>query len=119
MISNGRALVIESEPLLAMEIQQVLTEAGFAECRHWSSVGEAGSHWAELATLDVAIVEARRGAAEVVAFTEQLVRAGVPTVVTSADIASTLAFPHAVALGKPFDAAGLLAACDAARAVVS
>ena len=68
---------------------------------------------------DLAIVEARLGASDVVAFTETLARAGIPTVVMSADRRSMELFSHAAALEKPFDAAGLLAACDAARARLS
>jgi len=119
MPNTDCVLIIEEEALLALEIQDVLAEHGFGEIRHLRSVAEAAPHFDELAAFRLAIVEARFGAAEVVAFTERLAQAGVATVVMSADRAATELFPHAAALGKPFDAAGLLAACDVATAGVS
>jgi DNA-binding response OmpR family regulator len=116
MPTTDRVLIIEQEALLALEIQDVLTDHGFAEVHHHRSVAEAAPHFEDLAAFRLAIVEARLGAAEVVAFTERLVQAGVATVVMSADRTATELFPHAAALGKPFDAAGLLAACSAAGA---
>lgn len=114
-----RVLIIEEEALLALEIQDVLAEHGSTEVRHYRNLAEAAPHFAELATFPLAIVEARLGAPEVVAFTERLAQAGVAVVVMSADRASTELFPHAIGLGKPFDAAGLLAACNAAKAHLS
>ena len=119
MPNTDRVLVIEEQTLLALEIEDVLRENGFAEVRHHRNVAEATPHFTELATFRLAIVEARLGAAEVVAFTERLVQAGVVVVVMSADRASAESFPRAEPLAKPFDAAGLLAACDAAMARVS
>lgn len=108
-----RILVIEEEPLLALDIEDILAGARLGEVTHHRNVAAALPHL-ENAGVSLAIVEARLGAAEVVAFTERLATAGVAVVVMSADRAAADAFPHAVPLGKPFDAASLLAACRAA-----
>lgn len=120
MPPTDRAFVIEEEALLMLEIQDLLAGHGFAEVRHHRNVVEAAPHFDELAAFDLAIVEGRLGAEEVVSFTERLAKAGVPTVVLSADRGAAQFFPHAAAtVGKPFDAATLLAACDAAMTCVS
>jgi len=119
MPDTGRVLIIEEEALLALEIEDVLAERGLGEFRHYRRVAEAERHFEELSAFRLAIIEARLGAAEVVAFTERLTKAGVAIVVMSADRAAVEFFPHAAALAKPFDSAGLLAACDAAMAGVS
>lgn len=119
MPTTDRVLILEAETLLALDIEYVLADRGPVEITHYRSLAEAAPHLAVLPPLTLAIVEARMGDSEVVAFTERLARAGVPTVVMSADRRSMEHFPHAEALEKPFDAASLLAACDAARARLS
>jgi DNA-binding NarL/FixJ family response regulator len=119
MLTNIRALIIEEEALLALDIEDILARRGLADIRWYRSVAEATPHFAELSTFGLAVIEARLGAANVVAFTERLAKAGVAVVVMSADHTAADFFPHAVALDKPFDAAGLLAACDAAKARAS
>jgi DNA-binding response OmpR family regulator len=109
-----RILLIEEEPLLALDIEDILAEAQLGEVTHHRNIAAA-----EQDGFTLAIVEARLGAVEVVAYTEHLVRSGIPVVVMSADRAATEAFPHAVALAKPFDAASLLAACRAAMSRLS
>ena len=116
---SNRILVIEEEALLALDIEDILKEAGLGEIAYYRSVAEANPHFAELAVSELAIIEARLGANEVVEFAERLARAGVAVVVMSADYGSGQFFPHAAALGKPFDAAGLLTACRAAKARIS
>jgi len=111
-----RILVIEEEPLLALDIEDILVETGLGPVTHHRSVAEAVPHFDELATFHLALIEAKLGAAEVVAFAERLAMAGVATVVMSADHAAAGHFAHAVPLGKPFDAATLLAACHSATA---
>lgn len=114
-----RVLILEEETLLALDIEYVLADRGPLEVTHYRTTAEAAPHLAVLPPFSLAIVEARLGAREVVAFTQRLVGAGVPTVVMSADRRSMELFPHAEALEKPFDATGLLAACDAAKARIS
>jgi len=119
MPTNDRVLIIEQETLLALDIEYVLAGRGVADVTHYRSVADATSRLTEFSAFHLALVEARLGSAEVIAFTERLVRAGVATVVMSADRTSAELFPHAIPLGKPFDAAGLIAACDAAMACVA
>ena len=119
MLTNDHALIIEEEVLLALDIEDILARHGLADIRYYRSVAEATPHFAELSTFGLAVIEAKLGAADVVAFSERLAKAGVALVVMSADQTAADFFPHAVPLDKPFDAAGLLAACDAARARAS
>lgn len=114
-----RVLIIEEETLLALDIESVLADRGPFEVTHVRNVADATRHLSDPAHFRLAIVEARLGAGPVVALTRRLVEAGVATVVMSADRKSMELFPHAVALEKPFDAAGLSAACDAALARIS
>ena len=111
MLSARRAVVIEEEALVVLDIQDILNQHGVTDVVHYRSIDEAAPHAEHLLGVDLAIVEAHLGAAEVVAFTRQLVEAGVSTVVMSADHAAPQLFPHTVALAKPFDADSLVAAC--------
>jgi len=115
MPTTDHVLIIEEEALLALDIEYVLSEHGAFEVTHFRSVAEAHVHLSDPSVFRLAFVEARLGAAEVVELTERLVRAGVATIVMSADSRSLDLFPHATPLEKPFDSARLLAACDAAR----
>lgn len=116
---NDTALIIEDEFLVALEIQQVLQSAGIGEFLSYRGVAEAEQHFERLTGCDIAVIEARLGAAAVVAFVTRLAKAGVPVVVTSADRAVAALFPLAACLDKPFSAADLLAACATARAMLS
>jgi len=118
MPTTDRVLIIEEETLLALDIEYVLAERGPLDVTHYRSLADA-PRLAELPAFDIAFIEGRLGASAVVAFTEGLVAAGIPTVVMSADRRSLEVFPHAAALEKPFDAAGILAACEAAKARVT
>ena len=116
---HDRVLILDEETLLALDIESVLADHGPVEVTHYRSLSEAAPHLGDLSGFGLALIEARLGAREIVAFTERLMAAGIPTVVLSADRKSMELFPHAVALEKPFDAAGLLSACDAAKARLS
>lgn len=113
MRTHYRVLIIEEQTLLALDIESVLAERSPIEVTHFRRLADA-PNLANLPVFDLAIVEARLGASEVVAYTEGLVAAGIPTVVMSADRRSLVLFPHAAGLEKPFDSAGLLAACGLA-----
>jgi hypothetical protein len=116
MLSATRALVIEEEAIVALDIQDVLTQHGVREVVHYRNIREAALHSEHLLRFDLAIIEARLGAAEVVAFTGRLNDAGVATVAMSADHAAPRLFPHSEPLFKPFDAAAIIAACAKAQA---
>ncbi len=116
---SGTALIVEEEFLVALEIQQVLQQAGIGEVLSFRVTAEAEPRFEQLATCSIAVVEAHLGAAPVIEFVTRLAMAGVPVVVTSADRSLSSLFPLATCLDKPFDAASLLAACARARALVS
>lgn len=115
MPTPDRVLILEEETLLALDIEYILADRGPVDVTHYRSLAYGEPHLGDVSRFGLALIEARLGAREIVAFTERLVAAGVPTVVMSADRKSMELFPHAAALEKPFDAAGLLSACDAAR----
>lgn len=118
MPTTHRVLIIEEQTLLALDIESVLAGRGPVEVTHVRRLADAPD-LAELPAFDLALIEGRLAADDVIAYTAGLVGAGVPTVVMSADRPSLGLFPHATPLEKPFDAAGLLAACDAARGRIS
>ena len=116
MPNIDRVLIVEEETLLALDIESVLADHHPFEVTHVRSVADASPLLLDPVLFRLAIVEARLGAVAVVTLTRKLVDAGVATIVMSADRKSMELFPHAVALEKPFDAARLLEACDAAFA---
>jgi DNA-binding response OmpR family regulator len=119
MSVKSRILVVEEEALLALDIEDIVTEAGLGDVVHVLSVSQALADFETFAGFTLAIIEARLGAAHVMQFVERLAAAGVAVVVMSADHASTRLFAAATPLGKPFGAAGLVAACRAALSRVS
>lgn len=95
-----KALVIEDQILIALEIQQMLEEFGVPEVRveRWAD----GLPSVEHATFDLAVIEGRLGAESVRALANGLRGAGTGVIVTSADGAVADAFPGLVILEKPF-----------------
>jgi len=119
MPQTDRVLIIEEEALLALDIESILAEHSPVEVTHHRNIAETTARLADLSAVGLALVEAHFGAPEVAEFTQRLVEAGIATVVMSADPPSLDLFPHATPLGKPFDAASLLAACATARSKVT
>ena len=107
-------LVVEEEYLIATDIEQALRSAG-AEAAVFRNIAELREQPALIERFDLAVIEAKLGQPEVISFAQDLQRAGVAVVVSSADRDIQTLFEGAVALDKPFDTAGLLAACQAAR----
>ncbi|MGV3490304.1 MAG: hypothetical protein ACO1OG_03195 [Devosia sp.] len=108
------ALVVEEEYLIAADIEQSLLAAGVGEVQVVTDISELIETPVAVDRFQLAILEARLGDPEVVAFAAHLRRLGVAVVVTSADTAIQGLFEGASGLGKPFDTAGLIAACEAA-----
>lgn len=109
------ALVIEEEYLIAADIEQALRSAGASEVTVFRNIAELHQHPVTIEGFDIAVVEAKLGQPEVISFAQDLLRAGVAVVVSSADRDIQTLFEGAIALDKPFDTASLLAACTAAR----
>ena len=114
MLRNVRVYIFEGEPIVALELQQLLEEAGASASAH-SSIDEVDA--AEVERLaDLVIVDARQGAADAVAFVARLREAGVATVIATADSALAPLFGGAPLLEKPFLSDGVVAACEQALA---
>ena len=109
---RGRTiLVVEEEYLIAADIEYSLLAAGAARVVIAANIDEAARLPLDF---DLAVIEAKLGADEVVAFCTQLRARGVAVVVTSADRQTQTLFTGTVPLEKPFVASTLLAACEAA-----
>ncbi len=112
---NGvNVLIVEEEYLIAADIEQAIREAGAADVAIYRNVEDIPERPAATGRFQLAVVEARLGHPSVVAYVDELQRAGTAVVVTSADIAIAGAFPGATHLDKPFDSASVLRACRAA-----
>ncbi|WP_376100713.1 response regulator (plasmid) [Roseomonas sp. CCTCC AB2023176] len=108
-----RILVVEDEIFIAMELESVLTEAGFGVIGPVPTVASAlallGSQRPDAAVLDVNLRGER-----VTSVAETLTAMGVPFILASAyggaDVASDAVLAGARNLGKPTQPATLLAA---------
>lgn len=109
------ALVVEEEYLIAADIEHALRSAGASEVTVFRNIAELREHPPVLDGVDIAVIEAKLGQPEVISFAQDMLRAGIAVVVSSADRGIQTLFEGAVALDKPFDTASLLAACAAAR----
>lgn len=109
------ALVVEEEYLIAADIEQALRSAGAATVTVFPNITELRDRAPLAERFDLAVIEAKLGQPEVISFAHDLQRAGVAVVISSADRGIHTLFEGAVGLDKPFDTAGLLAACQAAR----
>lgn len=107
------ALILEDEPLIAMDLENSLRDVGFDV----SIVGTCAdaTEWLEVCRPDIVIVivdiELRDGSSHAVV--EQLVEDGLPFIVHSGDVADALAgtpYEHGVWLSKPSMPEDLLAA---------
>ena len=119
MLEGVRILLVEEEFLVALDMQDILREAGVAEVETCRTTVEAMRLSERLGEYHLAIIEAQLGSPTAVEFARRLRAAGVAVVVSSADRTLSHLFPHAGMLEKPFDAAALLLACRAARESVS
>lgn len=115
MLRNTRIYIVEGEPIVALEMQQELEDAG-AIARAFTSLDEARRSGIDT-DADLVILDARQGAPDVVAFVAALHAAGVATVVATADNAIGPVFGNPPLLEKPFLSADVVAACE--RALIS
>lgn len=109
----GRALVIEDDALIALDLQEMLERRGFGPVE-MAFTAEA----AEKAAKDsfaIAIVDIKLASGTSLAAAHALLSNGTPLVFTSGyDGALPAAFAHAPALAKPFDEGRLDEALDLA-----
>jgi DNA-binding response OmpR family regulator len=109
-----RVLVVEDEFLIAMHIQRTLEEAGATGVEVHTTSGSTLLDSLATGAFDLAVIEGRLGAPEMVRLNRELSDSGIPVVVVSADRNIAALFPGAEFLEKPFGESQLLAACAAA-----
>ena len=110
-------LVVENEPLIAMDLEEMLRSAGYADISHVVSVEEAfgwlGTRSPAVAILDLMV---RDGATTTVA--QHLRHSGTPFLVYSglapADVPRVAAFEDAIWLSKPCTQSDLVLAIEQA-----
>lgn len=100
---NGRtALVVEEEFLIALDIQRMLETQGAGQTLFARTVAEAAlmrDRWSEIG---VAVVEVRIRDAAGLQLVDDLRRAGVPTILTTADVTvGRVPYPELSVLPKP------------------
>jgi DNA-binding response OmpR family regulator len=115
MLDGSRVLVVEREILVAIDIQRALEAAGAIEVVLARSTTDAILGGSDLTVFGLAVIDAQMGAPEHLALSRALEAAGVPVILTTADVAVADAFAGVV-LRKPFGEDDLLAACAAAIA---
>jgi CheY-like chemotaxis protein len=113
MLDGLRVLVVEREILVAIDIQRVLESAGAVEVVLARSATDATLGGSDLAAFGLGVIDARMGAPEHLALSRALDAAGVPVILTTADVTVADAFAGVV-LRKPFGEENLLAACAVA-----
>lgn len=111
MVNGRTALLLEDEPLIAIDVEQNLRDAGF-DVSIVATCADA-LEWLEVCRPDIVIVDIvlRDGPCHEVV--EQLVNNDIPFVVHSGDVADAhvgTPFEHGVWLSKPSMPEGLVAA---------
>ena len=106
-MTDTSILILEDEPLIALDVETLLNECGFANLHFFTSAERAESHTPRLAILDYYLGQST---SESVA--DALIRMGVPFIVCSAaeqsETSSAFAKGHWVS--KPFDSDQLIVA---------
>ena len=114
MLNGKRVLVVESEFLIALDMQRVLEEAQACETVFARSIEEAAHLEHRFPEYDLAVVEMPSQDKSALALARALMTARVAVVATTATSPDIpLDMPTVI---KPFDDASLLTACMAALA---
>jgi CheY-like chemotaxis protein len=117
---NGRtALVVEEEFLIALDIQRMLETLGVEQTLFARTAEEAEQLRATWPALGLAIVEVRSHGTAAHRLVDDLRRDGIPTVLTTADVAlgkSAPAFPDLAVVPKPLPEEALASAIREALA---
>lgn len=110
MLENKIVLIVESEILIALDLQRVLAEIGVAQVVFARSCAEALE--AEVTTLGLAIIDAQPQNAEWITLVRRLETAGIPSVVMTAQASLRAGVPGyetIPVLPKPFMERDLMA----------
>jgi DNA-binding NtrC family response regulator len=86
MLNGQTALVVEEEFLIALDIQRMLELMGAGQTLFASTPGEAEHFRARWPELGIAVVEIRHRDEAAIDLVERLRSAGIPTVLTTADL---------------------------------
>ncbi|MBD8066690.1 hypothetical protein IC608_14545 [Devosia sp. PTR5] len=118
MLKGRTVLIVETEALIAIDIQSTLESAGAAETIIAFSATEAlklAEHWAGAA---LAVVEVEQNRHDLLALIRTVVQSGIPTVCISADSRLTAGLPglpNVRVLAKPVPEETLLEAARQAQ----
>jgi DNA-binding response OmpR family regulator len=83
LLSGRRALIVEDEFLIALDIQRLLEEAGASEALIVTNLTEAGEMLASNISIDLAVVDLRLGSEDALPLVEELKGRAIPLVITS------------------------------------
>jgi two-component system, response regulator PdtaR len=83
LLSGRRALIVEDEFLIALDIQRLLEEAGASETLIATNLTEAGALLASDLSIDLAVVDLRLGSEDARPLVEDLRGRAIPLVITS------------------------------------
>lgn len=110
-MTDTSILILEDEPLIALDVETLLNECGFANLHFFKSAEQAES-WLESHTPRLAILDYYLGQSTSESVADALIRMGVPFIVCSAaeksETSSAFAKGHWVS--KPFDSDQLIVA---------
>lgn len=116
-LAGRRILILEDEPLIAMDVEQLCREEGAADVIIMRSLSETGGAGYVKERFDVAILDLLLGGTSTLDFAGELWRLGLPFVIASGytDIDEILeAFPGVRVIGKPYAGKELMEAVAAA-----
>lgn len=116
-LAGRRILILEDEPLIAMDVEQLCRDQGAADVVIMRTLAETGSVSDLAKRFDVAILDLMLGETSTVDFAGQLWGLGLPFVISSGytDIDEILAsFPGVRVIGKPYAGTELMEAVAAA-----
>lgn len=116
-LAGRRILILEDEPLIAMDVEQLCREEGAADVVIMRSLSETGSAGDVRKRFDVAILDLLLGGTSTLDFAGELWDLGLPFVIASGytDIDEILkAFPGVRVIGKPYAGKELMEAVAAA-----
>lgn len=117
VLAGRRILILEDEPLIAMDVEQLCREQGAADVVIMRTLAETGSASDLAKRFDVAILDLMLGETSTVDFAGELWGSGLPFVISSGytDIDEILAsFPGVRVIGKPYAGTELMEAVAAA-----
>lgn len=112
-LTGRRVLILEDEPLIAMDVEQLCREEGAEDIVIMRSLTEAGRADELAGRFDVAILDLMLGGTSTLDFAGELWQRGLPFVISSGytDIDELLAaFPGVKVIGKPYAGAELMEA---------